>query len=295
MFVDDGRRRRRARDHGLAGLVPGEPARLLRPRGPAPARAGRARALRRDAARLPAAAARVRRPHRHRARRGHPGGRLQDRPLPRRRLRGQGAVPDALLRPGHLAHPRRGSGAAAPGLPRRRPDGQLRARRAGPARHRAARRGASGARSSRPARPASGCPAPAGPAAGAASRSTARLRQRAAAAAGPHVWSASPAGRSRPSRWRVGTDGVVLGRASASISEDPRPDAAAPTAPPSVRSVTPIDADRSEVRWRLDRALGDAEAAGDLLVGQPLPHQLEHLALACREGRRRQSGRGRGR
>ena len=54
-------------------------------RGPAPARAGRARALRRDAARLQAAAARLRRPDRRRARRRDPGGRLQDRPVARRR------------------------------------------------------------------------------------------------------------------------------------------------------------------------------------------------------------------
>ena len=42
------------------------------------------------------------------------------------------------------------------------------------------------------------------------------------------------------------------------------------------------DPDRAEDRGqvRLDGALADAEAAGDLLVGQPLTHQLEHLALA---------------
>ncbi len=39
--------------------------------------------------------------------------------------------------------------------------------------------------------------------------------------------------------------------------------------------------DRGQVR--LDRALGDAEAARDLLVRQPLPHQLEHLSLASGE------------
>ena len=93
-------------DRRLAGLVPGEPAGLLRPRGPTPARARRARGLRRGAARLAPAAAWLRRPHRHRSRRLDPGGGLQDGPLPRHRLREQGPVPDAVLRAGHLADPR---------------------------------------------------------------------------------------------------------------------------------------------------------------------------------------------
>ncbi len=38
-----------------------------------------------------------------------PGGRLQDRQGAPRGLRSQGAVPDEVLRPGHLAHPRRRS------------------------------------------------------------------------------------------------------------------------------------------------------------------------------------------
>ena len=82
---------------------------LLHPGGPAPARAGRARALRRGAARLAAAAARLRRPARRRPRRRDPSGGLQDRPVARRGVRGQGAVPDEVLRAGHLADPRRGA------------------------------------------------------------------------------------------------------------------------------------------------------------------------------------------
>ena len=39
--------------------------------------------------------------------------------------------------------------------------------------------------------------------------------------------------------------------------------------------------DRGQVR--LHRAFGDAQATGHLLVGQPLAHELEHLALARRE------------
>ena len=99
--------RRGPRGRGVAGLVPGRARPLLHARGPAPPRAGRARAVRRGAARLQAAAARLRRPPRRRARRRDPGGRLQDRPVARRDVRGQGAVPDEVLRAGHLAHPRR--------------------------------------------------------------------------------------------------------------------------------------------------------------------------------------------
>ena len=80
--------------------------RYFTPGGPQPARARRARALRRDAHRLQAAAARLRRPGRRRPRRRDQSGGLQDRQLARRVVRGQGAVPDEVLRPGHLAHPR---------------------------------------------------------------------------------------------------------------------------------------------------------------------------------------------
>ena len=59
----------------------------------------------------------------------------------RRDVRGQGAVPDEVLRAGHLAHPRRGPGDAPAGLPRQRRDAALRARRGRPARHRAQGRG----------------------------------------------------------------------------------------------------------------------------------------------------------
>ena len=121
----------------LADELPRGAHALLHPRGPAPPRAGRARGVRRSAARLQAAAARLRGPRRHRARRPDQGGGLQDRPQPRRGLRGQGAVPDEVLRARHLAHPRRRAGDAAAGLSRQRRDAPLRARRGRPARHRA--------------------------------------------------------------------------------------------------------------------------------------------------------------
>ena len=114
---------------------------LLHAGGPAAARAGRARALRRGAARLQAAAAGLRRPARHRARRRHPRGRLQDRALRPGVVRGQGAVPDEVLRAGHLAHPRRRPGDAPAGLPRQRRDAALRPGRGRPPRHRAQGRG----------------------------------------------------------------------------------------------------------------------------------------------------------
>ena len=57
--------------------------------------------------------------------------------LTRRVVRGQGAVPDEVLRPGRLAHARRHPPDAAADLPRQRRDAALRARRARPARHRA--------------------------------------------------------------------------------------------------------------------------------------------------------------
>ena len=71
-----------------------------------PARAGRARALRRDDPGVGPAAARLRRPARRRAER-RACGRLQDRQGAARGLRGQGDVPDAVLRPGAVAAARR--------------------------------------------------------------------------------------------------------------------------------------------------------------------------------------------
>ena len=62
-------------------------------------------------------------------------------PVARRDVRGQGAVPDEVLRAGHLAHPRRRPGDAPAGLPRQRRDAALRPRRGRPARHRAQGRG----------------------------------------------------------------------------------------------------------------------------------------------------------
>ena len=94
---------------------------LLHPRGPAAARAGRARALRRDLLDsglllrgfidrvdiAPTGAIRVV---------DYKTGRSPGE------IRGQGAVPDEVLRAGHLAHPRRRSRDAAAGLPRQRRD-----------------------------------------------------------------------------------------------------------------------------------------------------------------------------
>ena len=65
----------------------------------------------------------------------------------RRVVRGQGAVPDEVLRARRLAHPRGGAGDAAADLPRQRRAAPLRPRRARPAGHRAQGRGDLGARS----------------------------------------------------------------------------------------------------------------------------------------------------
>ncbi|CAA9374658.1 MAG: RecB family exonuclease, partial [uncultured Nocardioides sp.] len=122
---------------GLAGLVPRGARPVVHPRGPPAARAGGARALRRDPARLTPAPPRLRRPGRRGARRADPRGGLQDGRVTSRRLRGEGPVPDAVLRPRHLAHPRRRALRPAAGLPRQRRDPPLRAGRGRPARHRA--------------------------------------------------------------------------------------------------------------------------------------------------------------
>ena len=115
---------------------------LLHPRGPAAAGAGRARGPRRAPARVRAHHPRLHRPRRRGTHRRAAHRRLQDRPVAERVLRGQGAVPDEVLRPGRLAHPRRDPADAPAGLPRQRRDAALRARRARPARHRAQGRGA---------------------------------------------------------------------------------------------------------------------------------------------------------
>ncbi len=103
--VRDARRRRR---RGSPPAVP-----LLetyfRLEDPHPARAGRARAAGRDHARRRPGAARLRRPARPQRRRRHPGRRLQDRQGAGRGLRAEGAVPDALLRPGPVARHRHAS------------------------------------------------------------------------------------------------------------------------------------------------------------------------------------------
>ncbi len=90
------------RVRGLAGERRAAARRLLRPRGPAPARTGGPGAARRGRAGVGAAAARVRRsgrPHRD-GRRHDPGGRLQDRQRAPADRRGAGAVPDEVLRAG---------------------------------------------------------------------------------------------------------------------------------------------------------------------------------------------------
>ena len=129
---------------------PGAHRDLVHPRGPHPARARRARALRRDRRRRPGAA-RLRRPPRRRGRRRDAGRRLQDRPVPERAVRGQGAVPDEVLRAGAVAAARRDPAAAPAGLPRQRRGGPLLPRRARPAR-------ASSATSRRCGRPSSARP-----------------------------------------------------------------------------------------------------------------------------------------
>ena len=100
-------RRGRSGLRRLADVGPHGPRPLLRPRGPAAPRAGRPRALRRGAPRLQAAAARLRRPDRRGAGRPDQVGGLQVRQEPGRGLRGQGALPDAVLRARHLAAARR--------------------------------------------------------------------------------------------------------------------------------------------------------------------------------------------
>jgi hypothetical protein len=77
---------------------------LVHPGGPSPAGAGRPRAVRRARPRLAAAAARHRRPCGRRADRRDPGRRLQNRSVTVGALRGQGPVPDEVLRAGALAH-----------------------------------------------------------------------------------------------------------------------------------------------------------------------------------------------
>ena len=79
---------------------------------------------------------------------------------PGRGLRGQGAVPDEVLRARPLAHPRRRPGGAPAGLPRQRRDPPLRARRGRPARHRAQGRGGLARRSAAPRRPGDWRPSP---------------------------------------------------------------------------------------------------------------------------------------
>ena len=142
---DDDRRRRAAHRGGLVRRRPDPRRAVVQPRGPHPARAGRPRALRRDRGRGPHPA-RLRRPARRRPRRRDAGRRLQDRPLAERAVRGQGAVPDEVLRAGALAHARRDPAPAPAGLPRQRRGGALLPRRARPARHRAQRPGHLGCR-----------------------------------------------------------------------------------------------------------------------------------------------------
>ena len=92
----------------------------------------------------------------------------------RRDVRGQGAVPDEVLRPGHLAHPRRRPRDAAAGLPRQR----ARSCATCPTRPTcwppSARSRPSGGRSGWPRSPATGAPTEAGSAPGAPTRPSAR-------------------------------------------------------------------------------------------------------------------------
>ena len=167
-----GGRRRRARR--LAARRRAAAHHLVRPGGPDPARAGRARALRRDGAGRRAGAARLRRPARRRRRRPAAGGRLQDRPLAERAVRGQGAVPDAVLRAGAVEAARRGPRDAPAGLPRQRRGGALLPRRARAARPPSARSGPCGRPSPARPRPATGGRPRAGCATGATSSPCAR-------------------------------------------------------------------------------------------------------------------------
>ena len=159
---------------GVAGLGRQAGREVLHAGGPDPHPAARPRgAGRGHAARRPAAA-RLRRPARRRPERRAAGRRLQDRRGAARGVRGQGPVPDEVLRAGALAHPRRGRRPAEAALPQGRRRAHLRARRgrAGPLRAHPRRR--SGRRSSARSRPATSGPTRPGSATGATTRRSAR-------------------------------------------------------------------------------------------------------------------------
>ena len=109
---------------------------VLHARGPDPHPAARPRGTGRGHPARRAAAARLRRPAGRRPERRAAGGRLQDRRGAARGVRGQGPVPDEVLRAGALAHPRRRGRPAQAALPqgRRRADLRPRRGRAGPLR-----------------------------------------------------------------------------------------------------------------------------------------------------------------
>ena len=121
--------RLRRRGAGVARLRRPPARDLLPPRGPQHPRARRARAARRDRTGERPGPARLRRPARPQRRRRPARRRLQDGPRARRGLRAEGAVPDALLRPGPLAGHRNRPAPASAALPRQRAGAALRARR----------------------------------------------------------------------------------------------------------------------------------------------------------------------
>ena len=148
---------------------------LLPPRGPDPARAGRARAAAWRPSSSPACCCAATSTDSTSRRDGemrvvdYKTGRA-----PSRGLRGQGAVPDALLRPGPVADPRARSAAAAAALPRLGRGPALRAGRGRPARHRAQAPRSLGGHPAGQRAPATGGPTRAGCATGATTRRCAR-------------------------------------------------------------------------------------------------------------------------
>src|SRR5205085_30977 len=102
----------------LAHLGRGPARPLVRARGSEPPRTGPARVLGGGGTRRWSAPARDRRPPRRRTRRADEGGRLQDGADPGRGLRGQGALPDEVLRARPLADARTAADAPPAGLSR---------------------------------------------------------------------------------------------------------------------------------------------------------------------------------
>ncbi|CAA9211507.1 MAG: RecB family exonuclease, partial [uncultured Blastococcus sp.] len=129
-----GRRRRDRRERprvggGVAGVGREAGREVLHAGGPDPHPARRPRGAGRGHAARRAAAARLRRPAGRGAQRRTAGRGLQDRSGAARGLRGQGAVPDEVLRAGAVAHPRRGGRPAQAPVPQGRRRADLHARR----------------------------------------------------------------------------------------------------------------------------------------------------------------------